>query len=332
MNKINFLEKKNVTYIIIAIFVIFGLIHLYKINSNTTEPFATIGENSNVANGVVIDIPSLTQVRFGIGSGNPIKDMSTLYSEKVNVTDLASALGSKADASALQLKADASALAVVSAAANNALAAANNAMPELSIIAFSGSSSLPKGWQLCDGSILQYVNTIENISANPVQERFINLTKKTITDFGDYYATPDLRGRFILGAGQGKVLQKDTNGNVIATKDAANLDISLTNRGIKDVGGVEKHKLTESEMPKHKHYIISPSAGVGYIGDNISNIYIAHAASWKNDNNYQLSNGEKIPDRGTSGNAGGDLPHENMPPFYVLTYIIKQPIKLPIPS
>ena len=152
MNKINFLEKTNVTYIIIGIFILFALIHLYKINSNTNEPFATISENSNVLNNVFIDIPTVNQLRFG-NTG-----LNTLLDNKANVSDLASKanvsdLESKANVSDLAAKANISDLAVVTATANNA-------MPELSIIAFAGGNVLPLGWQLCNGDTLLYYNSI----------------------------------------------------------------------------------------------------------------------------------------------------------------------------
>lgn len=316
MNKINFLEKTNITYIIIGIFILFALIHLYKINSNTTEPFAVIREDSNIANGVVIDVPLLSQIRFG-NTG-----LNTLLDNKANASDLA----------------------VVSAAANNA-------MPELSIIAFGGGSNLPPGWQLCDGEVLRYYKStpsvplyLDNIMVTTSDARFNNLSKQTISVLGgDYYITPDLRGRFILGTGQGKVLEKDTNGNVIAVKGSTNLDIPLTNRGIKDVGGVEKHILSEGEMPKHNHthkdriHVEAYANGNGFdyafqrLGFQLVD-YTADPLNQPANSDWQHHSGwgaRKIWGKNDiTGNVGEDQPHENMPPFYVLTYIIKQPIKV----
>ena len=327
MNKINFLEKTNVTYIIIGIFILFALIHLYKINSNTTEPFAVIGEDSSVRQGVVIDIPELNQVRFG-----------------TNKTGLNTLLDNKANASDLATKANASDLALVTTAANNA-------MPELSIIAYGGGNTLPPGWQLCDGEVLRYYKStpsvplfLDNIIVTTSDARFNNLSKQTIPALsGDYYITPDLRGRFILGTGQGKELEKNSNGNVIAVKGSTNLDIPLTNRGIKDVGGKETHKLTEDEIPTHNHthkdrIHVEPHPngnGFDYAFQRLGFELVDYTADPQN----QASNGDwqhwggwgvrKIWGKNDiTGNVGEDTPHENMPPFYVLTYIIKQPIKL----
>jgi len=170
MNKINFLEKKNITCIIIAIFVVFALIHLYKINSNTTEPFGVIAENSNVANGVFIDIPGLNQVRFS-GTG-----LNTLLDNKANASALLdkadkSALQLKADESALQLKADVSALQLkadsndvsaltttVSGLSTNVTTLMNTpSLPEYTIIECF-DETIPEGWQLCDGAPLKTIN------------------------------------------------------------------------------------------------------------------------------------------------------------------------------
>ena len=114
------------------------------------------------------------------------------------------------------------------------------------------SSDLPLGWSLCDG--------------------------------GTYngYTTPDLRGRFILGAGSGS---------------------NLTARTVGVVGGTENHSLTIDEMPSHNHN----SGGDTFFSlPSVSNTWAAKAIGKTNTN---LSN------------AGGNKPHNNMPPFYVLCYI-----------
>jgi len=70
-------------------------------------------------------------------------------------------------------------------------------LPKGVIVAWSGTN-VPQGWQLCDGT----------------------------------NGTPDLRGRFILGAGQGP---------------------GLTGRNMGESGGEETHLLTVQEMPPHNH-------------------------------------------------------------------------------
>ena len=102
-------------------------------------------------------------------------------------------------------------------------------------------------------------------------------------------STPDLRGRFVVS----------TNG------DPA---MGLTNLKLGDVGGEEFHQLSVPEMPSHTHTTPTGAQNAGYSGGG-NNTYNAGSVT---------------------GGAGGDptnsnatLPHNNMPPFYALAYIMK---------
>jgi hypothetical protein len=100
--------------------------------------------------------------------------------------------------------------------------------------------------------------------------------------------TPDLRGRFILGNGQGA---------------------GLTNRLEGATGGAETVTLTEAQMPAHNHYFADNApSGYGHWGDHGTKR--PGILTWQ----YIASN---------THNKGGNQPHENMPPFYVLAYIMK---------
>ena len=308
MNK--FLEKNNVTYIIIGIFILFALIHLYKINSNSIEGFVALDQSVEMSSSAIITIPKQSQLVF---------------------TNSDKTIGSKNMDQLLASKADVSALETTNTKANEALAAANNAMPELSIIAYGGGTTLPPGWQLCDGGVLRYYKAtpsvplyLDNVIVITSQTRFNNLSKQTITNLeGDYYITPDLRGRFILGAGQGKVLQKnETTGDVSTVKDATNLDIPLVNRQMKDVGGEEMHKLSLQEMPAHSHKLWNEGPNESRSGNKNGSVQWHRFFDW-----WQPIIDAKPKDFDSS-ETGSSAPHNNMPPYYVLTYIIKQPIKL----
>ena len=106
--------------------------------------------------------------------------------------------------------------------------------------------------------------------------------------------TPDLRGRFVLGAGQGN-----------------NLTFRAFNRNPPTIGGAETHTLTIDEMPKHRH-----------------------RAGWKHRQSFQGAGGKDQPikdedetNEDTEYNTeykGNDKPHNNMPPFLVLKFIMKQ--------
>jgi microcystin-dependent protein len=120
--------------------------------------------------------------------------------------------------------------------------------------------------------------------------------------------TPDLRGRFVLAAGGGTGLTARTRGQQ---------------------GGEEKHVLTQVEMPVHDHAITDPSHFHTWSGTR------QEAGTDDNNNTREFSKGDKgTPDNVTKNTdakttgitiktAGGSAAHENMPPFYVLAYIMK---------
>ena len=116
-------------------------------------------------------------------------------------------------------------------------------IPKGTIVMFNGAA--PAGWAICDGT----------------------------------NGTPDLRNRFIVGAG--------------------------ASYGVGATGGADTVTLTEAQMPKHTH---------GYYGMN------GGYNRCDNDDEQRCS-----PDgyNGTTNSAGGDQPHENRPPYYALTYIMK---------
>ena len=113
--------------------------------------------------------------------------------------------------------------------------------------------------------------------------------------------SPDLTGRFVVGAGTSSTV------NQLATQ-----------YNVGDTGGEEYHQLSIEEMPNHWHNITSVQDGT-----NNNNPYGPNAGAWR---------GATL--LGTSS-AGGDstnldssknpitMPHNNMPPYYALAYIIK---------
>lgn len=95
--------------------------------------------------------------------------------------------------------------------------------------------------------------------------------------------TPDMRNRFALGAG-GKYAIGD------------------------QPGGVEKVTLQESEMPVHKHrtdIIVAKSSG--------ASVTYRMRTAYEDVGTFGID----------SSTVGGGQPHENMPPYFVLAYIMK---------
>ena len=133
------------------------------------------------------------------------------------------------------------------------------------IVMWSGAiNNIPEGWVLCDGT----------------------------------NGTPDLRNRFIVGAG---------------------IDYAVGN-----TGGSKTVTLTTEQIPAHSHTIeeagehrhsISPSwvdASTGYysnVGDESrsATAYTSYAGAHTH----------------TIGSVGGGASHENRPPYYALAYIMK---------
>jgi len=160
----------------------------------------------------------------------------------------------------------------------------DTAMPSGGIIMWSGSvASVPSGWYLCNGS----------------------------------NGTPDLRGRFVVGAG--------------GTYDPD------------DTGGASTVTLTSSQIPSHTHSFSGTTSTKSLVGNinfgangipsNSGNgIVSATNPSGANqagfgaggvNENLEIDATHNHTFSGTTGSAGSDGSHENMPPYYALAYIMK---------
>lgn len=174
------------------------------------------------------------------------------------------------------------------------------ALPVGSIILWSGTSvEQPQGWALCDGSVVHG------------------------------YRTPDLRGRFILGAGTGP---------------------NLTERRVGSTGGAEGHVLEPEEAPPHDHWFQPWSQRMNSDDGRHSHSFLSEAApqldrglkglvmrTWNYNPsvNYakrsRLRTSESsphshvldVPPFESSSQGFNSFPHNNMPPFYVLAYLVR---------
>ena len=125
-------------------------------------------------------------------------------------------------------------------------------IPSGVIVMWSGSAeNIPSGWVLCNGK----------------------------------NGAPDLRDRFIVGAGGGYA--------VGAT------------------GGAATVTLTVAQMPSHTHDVKAKAADL--------------VAAWKDhDYFFDFSEHYNNPRTTTTTATGGNQPHENRPPYYALCFIMKQ--------
>jgi microcystin-dependent protein len=168
---------------------------------------------------------------------------------------------------------------------------------------------IPSNWVLCDGFTY-------NIPGGTIQ-------------------TPDLRGRFILSSGSGA---------------------GLTPRSINQTGGQEQVTLSQAQMPSHIHDVSAYTTGDGQhthgiydpghnhvittqsgsIFENNAPGYRQIAAgngisggSWQSDNNFtgiSITSDYSAHNHTINVNQsvkGSDNSHENMPPFYVLAFIMR---------
>jgi len=159
--------------------------------------------------------------------------------------------------------------------------------PPVGSITMYGGSSAPSGWLYCNG---------QNVS----RTTFANLFSAIGTTFGagdgsSTFGLPDLRDRFPIGD------------NSIGGADSSR--VSNYNTSLGDSGGEDEHQLSESEMPSHKHsFNKRGDDGVGATGSSFSVVGF----------DTNIGGGD-----GDMNNTGGDQPHNNMPPFLAVSFIIK---------
>ena len=165
----------------------------------------------------------------------------------------------------------------------NTLATAGGVVPTGGIIMWSGAvSAIPTGWVLCNGS----------------------------------NSTPDLRDRFVVGAG--------------------------STYAVNATGGSATVVLTDAQMPNHHHYFddngTTASAGNhrhgdvakphpsdnGRDGDANSDVTgLQESNKLGNNTGYAGSHNHSFSVTGYTDYRGSDEAHENRPPYYALAYIMK---------
>jgi microcystin-dependent protein len=156
---------------------------------------------------------------------------------------------------------------------------------EIDLVAFNFP---PKGFALCNGQL---------IPINQNQALFALLGTTYGGNGQTTFALPDLRGRRAIGFGQGSGLSNYTQGQT---------------------GGEESVSLTVGQLPAHTHTAEASSAPGTSPGPN-ANFWASQSQVFLYSNapgGFTNMNPETIR------SAGSSQPHDNMPPYLVLNYII----------
>jgi microcystin-dependent protein len=175
----------------------------------------------------------------------------------------------------------------------------NDILPKRSIIMWGGNqTNIPGGWKLCDGGSLNGVTT------------------------------PDLRGRFVLGYNNIVDGATGVNGTFSTETGLTNLGTGArvgTNLagGVGNNGGEINHTLTINEMPTHNHGVTDPGHNHTYSGVNSQQAGSTVFDDSADDVNRPVETTGSSVTGITINNTGGSSPHNNLPPFYVLAYIMK---------
>ena len=154
---------------------------------------------------------------------------------------------------------------------------------------FAGNFA-PKGWALCDGQLLPIS---QNTALFSLVGTFYGGDGKST------FALPDLQGRAPMHQGQGA---------------------GLTDRFLGESGGSQTVTLLTSEIPLHTHQA-QGNAGGGNNVSAVNNAWSTLGATRTPPPLYSASQNTQMSGLALSI-AGGSLPHNNMPPYLGLTFII----------
>lgn len=158
-----------------------------------------------------------------------------------------------------------------------------------------GFNYAPRGWALCDGSLLQI-------------RQYTALFSILGTQFGgdgrNTFALPDLRGRAIVNPGQG-------------------LGLSPYQVGAK--AGVESVALSLAQTPAHIHgfggkFNINPTPPSNSATPTGNYVGVPSQAQYSDTASTDTMAANSVT--GTVGTAGDGQPHDNRQPYLALNYVI----------
>ena len=151
---------------------------------------------------------------------------------------------------------------------------------------------IPEGYLLLDGSTVGDEDSGAKYAGADYKELY-HLFSQDGWEASEVLKLPDCRGRGIIGSGHGD---------------------GLTARTFGEIGGEELHQLTVAEMPAHGHITLDgytpPTSGINSINANDASAG-GHGA-------FPINRVYK-----ESSHTGGNQPHNNMPPYIAMNWIIK---------
>lgn len=172
----------------------------------------------------------------------------------------------------------------------------NNIVDEpIGVIKIWAGAALPDRYLYCNGDNLQ----IPSSESDPYWKLWqaigttYNVTEPLPTP-DNCFALPDLSGRFIVGRG--------TSDKLFAFKEK---------------GGASKVQLAASELPTHSHVVPaddSITSMPGYNTEGYPSNYVQKGTGMENGGSGGIC---------SSSTVGNNQPHENLPPYYTLSYIIR---------
>jgi len=149
-----------------------------------------------------------------------------------------------------------------------------------------GCNFAPSGWAFCDGSL-------QPISQNTTLFQLIGTTYGG--DGQTTFALPNLLGRTPVHQGTGP------GGTYV----------------IGQLGGEEAVTLNTSQMPTHTHPPLAANGGTGSVNTPQNNFW----SGWTG-GQFTTQTPTAPMASAAVGSAGGSQPHDNMPPFLAINFVI----------
>lgn len=177
-----------------------------------------------------------------------------------------------------------------------------NLIPAGTVVAFN-SDKAPAGWALCDGT-----------NGTPdLRGRFIRMQSDSLGGFNEW------GGKLVDG---NKVSYEKT----ISGNSRNDVNSWILNHKFGDKAGTDHQNLVVNEIPPHRHYTADAYAGRSwgwrdpYIGNGNNGFSAGGGANFGTGNAAQAF----LTGDGNDGQSGlTGWGHNNQPPYYVLSYIMK---------